>query len=146
MINSFTGRYFFLSNFFAAPVVFEGIQYRNNEAAFQAQKTTDPTLKSKFASYTPNIAKREGRRIALRPDWESVKDDIMYRICLCKFEQNQDCLERLLETRDTELVEGNTWGDIYWGVCNGVGENHLGKILMRIRSELGSVDEENNDG
>ena len=70
----------------------------------------------------------------------------MYRICLCKFEQNQDCLERLLKTRDTELVEGNTWGDIYWGVCNGVGENHLGKILMRIRSELGSVDEENDDG
>ena len=136
MIDSFTGQYFFLSNFYDAPVVFEGIEYKNNEAAFQAQKTTDPSIRARFSVYPPNIAKREGRRVSLRPDWESVKDEIMYQICLCKFEQNRDCLEKLLSTKTAKLVEGNTWGDTYWGVCNGVGENHLGEILMRVRSEL----------
>ena len=136
MIDAFTGMYFFLSNFYEAPVVYQHIRYSNNEAAFQAQKTTDPELRLKFASWSPSIAKRQGRRVSLRSDWEVVKDDIMYQICRCKFEQNHDLCERLVQTRDEELVEGNTWGDTYWGVCNGVGANHLGKILMRIRSEL----------
>lgn len=136
MVNSFAGRYNFLSNFFDAPVTYNGITYRNNEAAFQAQKATCHRLQQDFSDLQPGQAKRKGRRVALRDDWEQVKDRIMYEICRCKFEQNQDCLNRLIATGEEELVEGNIWNDTYWGVCNGVGENHLGKILMRIRTEL----------
>ena len=69
-------------------------------------------------------------------DWEEVKDQIMYEICLAKFTQNEELKEKLLATGNEELVEGNTWHDTYWGVCNRRGKNKLGKILMRVRSEL----------
>ena len=91
-----------------------------------------------FCGLNPQAAKRLGRRVELRPDWESVKYDVMYQVCKAKFTQNPNLLERLLATGDAELVEGNTWGDQVWGVCKGVGENHLGKTLMRIRAELGN--------
>lgn len=136
-ITSFQGEYFFLSNFYNAPVVYQGIRFENNEAAFQAAKC--PERMRDFCGLTPRDAKRLGRRIALRPDWEAVKYDVMYQVCKAKFSQNPDLLEKLLATGDAELVEGNTWGDTVWGVCKGVGENNLGKTLMRVRGELESL-------
>lgn len=136
MISEFTGKYYFLSNYFEVPVAYNGIVYRNSEAAFQAQKTTDVNAQLKFAHYSASIAKRYGRQLHLRSDWEQIKDGVMYEICKCKFEQNPLYRLRLLATGDEELVEGNSWGDTYWGVCKGKGENHLGKILMRICEEL----------
>ena len=65
-----------------------------------------------------------------------MKYDVMYQVCKAKFLQNPDLARKLVETGDAELVEGNTWGDKVWGVCDGVGENNLGKTLMRIRDEL----------
>ena len=134
VINSFKGRYFFLSNFYSAPVVYQGIRFENNEAAFQAAKY--PERKNEFRGLTPQMAKRLGRRVDVRPDWEHVKYDVMYEICTAKFLQNPELLDKLMATGSAELVEGNGWGDKIWGVCDGVGENHLGKILMRIRREL----------
>ena len=67
---------------------------------------------------------------------KEVKTNIMYDICLAKFTQNQDLKEKLLKTGNAILIEGNWWNDTYWGVCNGIGENNLGKILMKIREEL----------
>ena len=131
------GKYFFLSNFYSAPVEYQGYRFENNEAAFQAAKC--PERMSYFYGLTPNRAKQLGRRVPLRPDWEDVKYDVMYDICTAKFTQNPDLLSRLLATGDAELIEGNTWGDRVWGVSEGIGENHLGKILMRIRSELGDT-------
>ena len=139
MIDSFRGDYYFLSNFYESPVLYDGITYQNNEAAFQAQKTLDPEKKKEFASLSPNLAKRAGRRVALRPDWEQVKYDIMYEICKAKFTQNPALGQQLLATGDEELVEGNNWGDRIWGQVNGKGQNHLGKILMRVRKELRSA-------
>ena len=81
-------------------------------------------------------AKALGRKIELRPDWDSVKDIVMYDVCKLKFTTHTDLKEKLLSTGDAELIEGNYWGDVYWGVCNGIGKNKLGKTLMRIRSEL----------
>lgn len=133
-ITSFKGKNFFLSNFYSAPVIYNGFRFENNEAAFQAAKCPERT--SEFCALTPKGAKHLGRIVKLRPDWESVKYDVMYEVCLAKFSQHSDLRVKLIATGDAELVEGNTWGDRVWGVCGGVGENHLGKILMRIRNEL----------
>lgn len=139
MIGSFKGKYYFLSNFYEAPVVYGGLQYLNNEAAFQAQKTLDNLCRLEFTRMHPNEAKRLGRQVKLRADWEYVKDNVMYEVVLSKFKQNPGLCMKLLATGTQPLVEGNTWGDKYWGMVNGVGENHLGKILMRVRAELSGV-------
>lgn len=136
MINEFRGPYYFLSNFYEAPVTWNSITYRNNEAAFQSAKTNDIVVRKTFATMDPSTAKREGRRVALRPDWEEVKYQVMYEICLAKFIQNSELRERLLATGDEYLEEGNTWGDRTWGTVNGQGNNRLGKILMQVRDEI----------
>lgn len=137
MINSFTGDYYFLSNFYMAPVSYNGWDYTNNEAAFQAQKTKNRRLRFQlFSKASPSEAKAAGRKIDLRSDWEEVKDKVMYEIVLAKFTQNPDLKEKLLATGDEHLEEGNTWGDTTWGTVNGIGENRLGKILMKVRKEL----------
>lgn len=134
MIDRFSGRYFFLSNFYSIPVEYEGLVYENNESAFQAQK--DPLRRLEFTSLNPSEAKKLGRRVTLRKDWEDVKVEIMKNIVREKFNQNPHLQEKLLDTGDEILIEGNTWNDCCWGVCNGVGKNLLGKILMDARKEL----------
>lgn len=135
-IDSFRGKYFFLSNFYLTEVSFDGLTFQNNEAAFQAMKTLDRGKRAEFARLDPSSAKRKGRQVKLRKDWEEIKDQIMYEICLSKFNQNEDLRNKLLQTKGMELIEGNDWGDTYWGVCRGRGQNKLGKILMRVREEL----------
>ena len=138
IIDSFRGKYYFLSNFFPAEVTYNGLTYQNNEAAFQAQKTYSKEERIEFTTLEPRDAKRRGRRVRLRKDWEQVKDRVMEEIVRAKFSQNEELKEQLLATGDAQLVEGNRWNDRYWGVDirSGVGENHLGKILMKVRSEL----------
>lgn len=136
MIGEFKGEFYFLSNFYESDVTYGGITYRNNEAAFQAQKTTNKFIRMKFHQLNPSDAKKLGRQVQLREDWEQIKDQVMYEICKAKFEQNPDLRAKLLETGDEILVEGNTCGDRIWGAVHGVGENRLGRILMRVRSEL----------
>lgn len=135
-IDSFRGKYFFLSNFYLTEVDFDGFTFQNNEAAFQAMKTLDRGKRAEFTRLDPSSAKRKGRQVRLRKDWEEVKDQLMYEICLSKFNQNEDLKRKLLQTKGIELIEGNDWGDTYWGVCRGRGQNKLGKILMRVREEL----------
>lgn len=136
VIDNFRGRYFFLSNFFEAPVTIEGLTFQNNEAAFQAYKLADVKKRVAFVGLDPSSAKRKGRHVQLRYDWETIKYDAMYNCVKAKFEQNHDLAEKLIATGDAELIEGNTWGDRVWGKVNGVGQNHLGKILMRVRQEM----------
>lgn len=133
-IEQFRGEHYYLSNFFSTPVVYGGVCYQNNEAAFQAQK--QPERSQEFASLPPNEAKRLGRRVNLRPDWESVKQTIMEEIVRAKFTQNEHLRDKLLTTGNVELIEGNHWGDTYWGVCRGKGRNELGRILIKVRAEL----------
>lgn len=136
MINEFRGKYFFLSNFFEADVEYNGIKFKNNEAAFQSAKTLNENERKEFTSLNPSEAKRKGRYVKLRDDWEDVKFDVMYDICLAKFTQNSDLKLKLIQTGNESLEEGNTWGDRIWGTVNGVGQNNLGKILMKIREEI----------
>lgn len=137
-VRCFRNAYRFLSNFWDAPVTYKGLTYRNAEAAFQAQKCVSEEEKEQFTTLRSNEAKRLGRYVQLRPDWENVKLPIMEEIVRAKFTQNEDLKQLLLETGDLVLEEGNTWGDTFWGVDAQTreGRNHLGRILMRIRKEL----------
>lgn len=136
MINEFKGKYYFLSNFYYAPVMYEGLLYQNNEAAFQSAKIKNIERRKQFCQTDPSTAKRKGRSISLRDDWEEIKDEVMYQCVKDKFTRNKDLKQKLIDTGNKELIEGNTWNDTYWGVCRGKGKNMLGKILMRVREEL----------
>jgi len=137
MIDSFAGEYRFLSNFWPAPVLMYGELYPSVEHAYQAAKCKRSADRAAFrdASLTPGQAKRLGRTVEVRDDWEAFKITAMNTLVRRKFEFRL-LADRLLATGDQELVEGNKWGDTFWGVCNGRGENHLGKILMATRKEL----------
>ena len=88
VITEFRGAYAFLSNFYEAPMVFQGISYRNAEAAFQAQKCLTDDAKWEFSELPPTKAKHKGRRVALRPDWENVKVALMEEVVRTKFAEN----------------------------------------------------------
>ena len=135
-INRFKGKYYFLSNFYTAPITYKGITYLNNEAAFQSMKTEYREDRKKFSKLSARDAKKLGREIPLRRGWENVKEIYMYEINLAKYTQHENLKEKLLATDQCYLEEGNYWGDREWGTVDGVGNNKLGKILMRIRHEL----------
>ena len=133
IINSFTDEYFFLSNFYECPINFDGLTYGSNEAAFQAQKCADAKGRVAFTTLNPTESKKLGREINLRKDWEEVKIGLMEQIVAAKFSQHPDLMQKLLNTGDAYLEEGNTWGDRVWGTVNGSGANNLGRILMGVR-------------
>ena len=143
-INSFREEYYFLSNFYEVPITYDGITYENNEAAFQAQKCVDQKDRLSFSKINASEAKKLGRHVSLRKDWEDIKVSIMENIVLAKFEQHPDLAQKLLHTGDQFLEEGNTWGDRIWGTVDGQGRNLLGYILMHTRDILKSkmVDKE----
>ena len=137
VIDRFEGEFRFLSNFAPSLVFHDGIRYPTVEHAYQAAKTLDFRERWKIAQLpTPGQAKRAGRRVQLRPDWEQVKDRIMQELLIQKFILNADLRQKLVNTGQAHLVEGNTWGDTYWGVCNGEGRNRLGGLLMGVRDAV----------
>ena len=137
MIRSFTESNFYLSNFYEpAVVLYEGEEYPTTEHAFQAAKTLDVRERQEIQEApTPGRAKKLGRKATLRFDWDEIKIDVMLDLVRQKF-QNWGLQQKLLSTGDVHLEEGNTWGDEFWGTCDGKGHNHLGKILMRVRDEV----------
>ena len=136
-IDKFRGEYSFLSNFYKCDVPYEGKLYSNAESAYQAQKSLITVELDKFTYFTSGKdAKRMSKLIHMRSDWDNVKLHIMYSICLSKFSNNPNLLDKLLATRPHELIEGNTHGDTFWGVCSGYGYNKLGRILMLVRDRL----------
>jgi ribA/ribD-fused uncharacterized protein len=139
VIDRFKGEHAFLSNFYPCYIMFEGRAYPSVEHAYQAAKTDDVMEKLRIARcHTPAQAKRAGQEVVVRPDWEEVKIGIMEVLLSIKFEKPA-LRQMLLDTGAHQLVEGNHWNDTYWGVCNGVGRNELGKALMRIRLTLWST-------
>ena len=138
-ITSFRGEYAFLSNFFAAEVTFEGLTFPTNEAAFQAAKCLTSEERIPFTTLkNPVLVKSRGRKVKLRPDWEDVKIGIMEEIVRAKFSAHPELAERLAATGNQLIAEGNKWHDTFWGVdaATGKGENHLGRILMKVREEI----------
>lgn len=167
MIAGFRDEYRFLSNFYNAPVIYNGVVYKNSEAAFQAAKFTHLTpdvirttvsssiidgygfdltdnscIEHTFAMLSAGDAKKLGRKLPIRPNWEDIKFDIMREIVYNKFATNSDLKHMLLDTGDEQLVERNWWHDNIWGDCacdrckNIAGKNMLGVILMETRERL----------
>jgi hypothetical protein len=142
MIYKFEGDHRFLSNFYPVNITYEGIIYPSVEHAYVAAKTHDFEFKkmvAKLPDYQAGKAKRLGRKVKLRPDWDKVKDEIMYSLLEKKF-STPILRELLLETGDEFLMEGNYWHDNYWGVCNcgkcTGGKNKLGNMLYKIREGI----------
>jgi ribA/ribD-fused uncharacterized protein len=136
-IKKFDNQFRFLSNFSFSPVELDGEIYPTVEAAYQAAKTLN--LRERKAirlAGTPNLAKRLGRRVTLRSNWEKIKRRVMTALVRRKFTKHAELRSLLLNTGDAHLEEGNWWGDVVWGVCNGKGTNWLGQILMKVRAEL----------
>jgi len=147
-IDHFDGENVFLSNFYFSPIRINHPWLYNDpdekwrlvktvEHAYQAAKTNSIVEAHKvFEASTPGKAKKLGQKVTKRKDWDEIKIEVMERYVLTKFESHKDLGEKLLATGDRELIEGNTWKDRYWGVYQGEGENHLGRVLMRVRENL----------
>lgn len=136
MIDKFRGKYWFLSNFAPCKVKYNGKTFMTVEHAFQAAKCEDETEQDIFLYVdTPAEAKKWGRLVKLRPDWETVKVEVMTDLIRQKF-NNENYKKLLLDTLDEYIVEGNTHNDTFWGVCKGKGQNKLGEIIMNVRKEL----------
>lgn len=144
-ITSFDGEFAFLSNIYPSEFIDKGISFPTVEHYFQAMKSDSAFDCLKIAAAaSPGQAKRLGRHCLLRKDWEDVKNSIMEQGLRLKFE-DPELRQKLIDTHPAELVEGNWWGDTCWGVCNGVGENRLGKLLMKLRDEYRAEQEKNGD-
>ena len=136
-------KYGCFSNFVVTPFTYLGIEYTCGESAFQAQKSLDLEERKRIAKMLPSAAKKAGRSVPLRNDWERVKYNIMVDVVYCKFSQSPELKEILLSTGDAVLIEDTTgWHDNIWGNCdcpkcvNKVGQNLLGKALMQVRETL----------
>lgn len=139
MIDRFQKETFFLSNFYPATFYYDRYEFKTVEHGYQMYKTFDEKERNNIIhTKTPSEAKKLGKQVTLRSDWEQVKISVMYELVRAKFKQNKSIRVQLLDTGDQELIEGNHWHDTFWGVCNDVGLNHLGKILMKVRDELRS--------
>jgi ribA/ribD-fused uncharacterized protein len=138
LINRFDGKHAFLSNFYPAEIELSDMTYPTVEHAYQAAKTLDMTLRAQIMqAHTPGQAKRLGRTVPLRPDWEDIKAAEMWRLLVKKF-NIPELRNQLLATGSARLVEGNLYGDRFWGIDlrTGEGENFLGTLLMLLRGRI----------
>jgi len=140
-ITSFQGDYRFLSNFWPCYIAWEGLVYPSLEHAYAASKMDDRSIKMMIQSCaTPGDAKEylAGHDIKPAMSWTIQKKLlVMETLLFLKFGGKEPLLTKaLMATGNAELIEGNTWDDTFWGVCNGEGENNLGKLLMKVRQSL----------
>jgi ribA/ribD-fused uncharacterized protein len=135
VIMEFKEEFAWLSNFWEVTVDWDGLTYNSSEAVYQAAKCKNSEQRKEFVGISALESKKLGKSIELREDWESVKVEVMTDILKCKFDQNPDLKEKLIQTGDADLIEGNWWGDVFWGRCNGMGMNWLGYLLKKLREE-----------
>lgn len=139
-IKGFFGEYRWLSNFYLCPVHFQGMSFPSSEHAYMSAKIKDPQERWRFFVQTNTLSCKKvrdlGQEVKLRPDWEELKYNFMFVVVWSKFSNNLVLAEKLRDTEGKYLEETNHWGDRYWGVCNGEGQNNLGKILMEVRKML----------
>lgn len=134
-IVNFRGEHKWLSNFYTCKIIASGITYTSVETAYQAYKTPWYEERLAVAKMTPSQAKAWGKTVKLPEHWDKYKQSIMFMLLEKKFDKwlNPGLYKKLVATKGTWLEEGNWWGDTYWGVCDGIGSNYLGKMLMVTR-------------
>lgn len=135
-IKGFFGEYRWLSNYHLSPIEYDGLIYPSSEHVYQALKTDNIDIRKHIISLPCPIVQKFGQTIDKIDKWDDMKYSFMKIIIHFKFLRNYQLREKLFLTGDKYLEETNHWGDTYWGICNGIGENNLGKILMKIREEL----------
>jgi ribA/ribD-fused uncharacterized protein len=142
VIDKFAGDEFFLSNFYISPMIWNGKIYKSVEHAYQASKANNESEHEWIRNMdTPGKAKKNGMKVHLREDWEEIKLELMLELIRTKF-LNPELSKKLVDTQNYLLVEGNYWHDNFFGNCTCLdckkieGQNHLGKILMKVRTEL----------
>ena len=137
MVSMFRGEFGFLSNFYEVEIKYGNLVFRSVESAFQALKSKDLKVRKMFENLDGSESKKLGRKIELRSDWNEIKDKVMEYLIRIKF-RNKELRRKLLATGEQPLIEGNYWNDRYWGVDlkSRIGENRLGKILMKVRKDI----------
>jgi len=129
----------FLSNFYLSTIYVDKKPFLSVEHAYQAHKTLDENARETIRkAKSPQEAKKLGRCVQLRSDWDEVKLPLMRSFLKQKFE-NPFLSNMLIETGHAQLIHVNSWNDRVWGICRGAGENWLGRLLMEIRQELISI-------
>lgn len=134
------GKYRALSNFHMAPVIVDGREYKCSEAAYMAEKTDEWSEKEHLTTLGAIDAKKYGQTVTLKPNWDEIRVEAMYKVLFAKFEQNDELFNLLMDTYPKYIEETNWWNDKFWGVCGGEGENNLGLTLMRVREEFMRAD------
>lgn len=136
-IGSHIGHFEFLGNNYKLPIEFEGIVYKNLQAAYQAQKTEDPQLRATFSQLSAHEAIKAGKTLTLRKNWAQIKVDVMTKLLRIKFNRTGTMAANLRKTEGDQIVEFNYAGETFWGVDHiKGGQNNLGKLLMQIRQEI----------
>ena len=150
VIDKFRGEHHFLSNFWIEPFEYEGQTVATGEHAFQAAKCKpgDEAIRERVLTVrradgtpSPTLAKKMGKKVPLRPDWDEARIGVMREVLAAKFAAGSPLADRLLATGEAELIEGNTWRDTFWGRTrdkdgNWTGQNWLGVLLMERRAAL----------
>lgn len=139
--KGFREEFSFLSNFasFETPLKGEGLSFPSNEHFYIAMKTVDNEIRKQVSEHPPKGLKKFGRSFTIRDDWGDIKLQVMEYGLRWKFSNSNPRLRsKLISTSEYELIEYNWWNDKFWGVClkTGEGENHLGKLLMKVRDDI----------
>lgn len=129
----FRNEYWYLSNMYPCEIRVNGLTFTCAEACFQSFKTTNLNERKKFQGLNGFEAKKLGKKLKLRSDWNDIRIEVMARVVNAKFKQNPELKHKLLNTGNLTIIENNTWNDTFWGKCNNKGLNNLGKIIMRLR-------------
>lgn len=141
MIKEFQKEYRWLSNFwyFEKPFAYQGLIYPTNEHFYVAMKTEDLFIREEVSNHPLKGLKKFGTSFPVRDGWDDIKVKAMLHGLRYKFsEHNPTLRQKLIDTGDIYIQEGNNWNDKFWGVClkTGEGENTLGKLIMKVREEI----------
>lgn len=143
MICQFRGEYYFLSNLYPCHLQYDDMDFLSLEHAYLYLKYNNNDFRYKCLSDIPaNILKKSTTGLTLTKDWNSIKIHTMYELLKIKF-NNEPYKSLLLDTSNQNIVEGNNWNDTFWGVdintTPNYGENHLGRLIMKVRDELNGI-------
>lgn len=141
----FEDQYAFLSNMYSCKVHYDGETFPCVETAFQYAKCANENEHERFLNekgfyVSGRVARRIGQQVKMRDDWHDARLTVMYKLLEEKFYHNEELRQALKDTGNIYIQEDNTWGDTFWGVCNGEGYNMLGKMIMEIRQNIQDYD------